>query len=318
MQIDSLRILLVGLGKVGMSYDKDAPENQVLSHLKSILMWEQKTQVKCEIVGIDTRTETKKDFYAIAPNGMWLSSINEAKDFENFDLAIVATPIASIAQDVLDLQKKVEISKFVVEKPAAKSLVELKSIQKMAFYGSQILVAFPRPHLNSSLYIKNLIESYGNSQKWWIKISYGGTILNILSHFLNLVEFWFGEFKYSFHYLDKSSNLNVEFHSEDGRFSILVENYSKINDEKSLIKILGPINILYNKSGREIQVQSNTSTLHEIDTFLNCSSEIEKMVGISDSNYLYWALGSKDMQITKINSKALYETISLSDKVNEN
>ena len=316
MKTDFLRVLLVGLGKVGMGYDINAPKNQILSHLKSIVTWEQKTNIKCEIIGIDLRPETKKDFNTIAPNGIWLNSINEARNLKNVNLAIVATPILTITQDVLDLHRVLAIRKIVVEKPAAKSIKELNLLKNLEYDGTKLLVAFPRPHLESSLHIKNLVKSYGKSQNWEIKIMYGGTIMNILSHFLNLVEYWFGEFNYSLHYFDTNGNLNAEFNSKDGRIKIITKNYSKINDENNFIEISGPVNISYVSSGRKIYVKSSPSNLKGIDNFLDCSSDIEQMIGISGSNYFHWALGG-ELGVTKISSNALYETIKLADSINE-
>ena len=65
-----------------------------------------------------------------------------------------------------------------------------------------------------------------------------------------------------------------------------------------------------------ITIKSSSSNLKGIDNFLDCSSDIEQMIGISGSNYFNWALGG-ELGVTKISSNALYESIRLADSINE-
>jgi predicted dehydrogenase len=316
MPVEKIRVLLVGLGQVGMKYDLKSEHSQVLTHLKAIRNWVANSQHELELFGIDSDVLTEETFKNIAPEGIWLNTYETLKSDQPFNLAVIATPIHSIAENVLDLCKKLEIQKVVIEKPAAKSLAELATLNYLNDSENKFIVGFPRPSLRSSNYIRETIKLFGEYETWKVDIYYGGGVLNILSHFLNLVEFFFSTFELESHSLDNEGNLHAEFKSKDGSLNISTHKYSDRNDEKNRIEILGPLRISYLNSGREIRIYKFDSQGREVFELIDASEEISQMIGVFGNDYMNWAVYSKGFNYTNINSNALYQTIKLSEVSN--
>jgi len=316
MPVEKIRVLLVGLGQVGMKYDLKSEHSQVLTHLKAIRNWEANSKYKLEVFGIDSDISTEETFNKLVPEGIWLNSYETLESGLPFDLAIIATPIYSITANVLDLCKKLEIQKVVIEKPAAKSLAELASLNYLNDSENKFIVGFPRPSLRSSNYIRESIKVFGESVTWKVDIYYGGGVLNILSHFLNLVEFFFSTFDLESHSLDNEGNLHAEFKSAEGTLNISTHKYSDRNDEKNRIEILGPIRISYLNSGREIRIYRFDSQGNEFLEVIDSSEEISQMIGVFGSDYMNWAVYNMGFNYTSLNSNALYQTIKLSEASN--
>ena len=205
---------------------------------------------------------------------------------------------------------------MVIEKPAAKSLAELATLNYLNDSEKKFIVGFPRPSLQSSNNIKELIKVFGESDTWRVDIYYGGGVLNILSHFLNLVEFFFSTFELESHSLDNEGNLHAEFKSTDGTLNISTHKYSDRNDEKNRIEILGPLRISYLNSGREIRIYRFDSQGKEVFELIDAREEISQMIGVFGNDYMNWAVYSKSFNNTNINSNALYQTIKLSEVSN--
>jgi predicted dehydrogenase len=316
MPIEKIRVLLVGLGQVGMKYDLKSEHSQVLTHLRAIRNWEANSKNKLEMFGIDSDISTEGTFKKLVPEGIWLNTYETLESEQPFDLAIIATPIHSIAANVLELCKKLEIHKVVIEKPAAKSLAELASLNCLNDSENKFIVGFPRPSLRSSNYIRESIKVFGESVTWKVDIYYGGGVLNILSHFLNLVEFFFSTFELESHFLDNQGNLQAEFKSADGTLNISTHKYSDRNDENNRIEILGPLRISYLNSGREIRIYRFDSQGKENFESIDTREEISSMIGVFGNDYMNWAVYSKGFNNTNLNSNALYQTIKLSEVSN--
>jgi predicted dehydrogenase len=153
-----MNILLLGLGNVGMKYDIGAPEDQVLTHLKAITNWGIKMDKNYKIIGVDTNPRTRSFFYDVAPNGLWHENIEDVSPDTKIDLAIIATPINYISALTIKLFELLRPSYLVVEKPAASSTLEIKSLQSIRDLNSNAIVGFPRTFLESSEHLKRIFD----------------------------------------------------------------------------------------------------------------------------------------------------------------
>lgn len=316
LNLAPLNILIVGLGKVGMKYDLNAPKSQVLTHTRAIESWAKRTKTTVNMVGVDFDPETEKPFSKIFDSSQWFPNIDLVDSNVNFDLAIIATPIASISHDTIQAYKSLNISKILVEKPAAKTKAELDKLTLISESCDNFIVGFPRPLLVSSNYLKNLIQSYGEDEIWNVDIYYGGGVLNILSHFLNLIEFLIEPFLLVSFSFTPDGYLNAEFKSNNGRLIINTHQYSKINDERNRIHIQGPIIISYNNSGRDIQINDSRDTTHFDLAAINTHEEISQMIGNFGEKYLRWASYGEKSAFTYLSSSSLIETIKLAEGEN--
>jgi predicted dehydrogenase len=308
-----MNILLLGLGNVGMKYDIGAPEAQVLTHLKAITNWGIKKDKNYKIIGIDTNPTTRSSFYELAPNGLWYENIDDISPETKIDLAIIATPINYISALTIKLFELLRPSYLVVEKPAASSTLEIKSFQSIRGLNSNAIVGFPRTFLESSEHLKRIFDNFDNKQKWNIEINYGGSVLNILSHFINLVEYFFGAFYYQSHFHDKDGYLHASFQSQDKLVNVNTKQYSKFNDEKCQIIFKGPLVVNYKESGRKIEIYKSTNILDSANQVMDCRNEISQMIGIFAENYLNWCQTGVIKRPTKLDSNALIQTIKLSE-----
>lgn len=316
MNQDVLNILIVGLGKVGMTYDLNGPSSQILTHTRAIDTWSEVTKFSVDVTGVDPDPETQEPLKKIFKSSQWFASMELLEFEKSFDLAIIATPISTIAFDTIQACERLNIKNVVIEKPAAKSLLELETLISLPGADTNFIVGFPRPFLPSSNYLKERIQSFGEEQAWKVDIHYGGSVLNILSHFLNLVEFLIEPFELESYKFDVNKYLIAIFKSETGRLEIRTHQYSKFNDEKNEIFIAGPINISYTNSGRDFRIDEFQGSSKGDPVRIDCHEEISQMVGVFGNTYLRWASSGVKSNFTYLTSSSLLETIRLAEAEN--
>jgi len=316
LNLNSFNILILGLGKVGMTYDFSGPSQQVLTHARAINEWSTSKNINIRISAVDPNPDTKKPFNEIFKNGEWFSNIYEVKPETSFDLAVIATPIATIAHDTLRVCQDFKINRLVIEKPAAKSLEELNALISIPKSSSKCIVGFPRPLLPSSILLRDEIQSFGGNVPWKVDIYYGGSVLNILSHFLNLIEFVVESFKLDSFSFSTEGYLNAIFKSESERLIIHTHQYSEFNDEKNEMHIEGPITIAYTNSGRSINFSNLREKNNGTEIRKDFKNEVSQMIGNFGNRYLMWALLSEDSEFTRLTSPSLSETIRLAEAIN--
>jgi hypothetical protein len=309
-------ILIVGLGKVGMTYDFNAPNDQVLTHLRAIILWSKQTNTNINLFGVDINPNTREPFLNSFNSSQWSSNLDLIDSNTRFDLAVIATPITTIALDALRASRVLKINKYVIEKPAARNLVELNELAALPFANDDLIVGFPRPSLPSSLSLRKLIDSYGKEEVWRVEIRYGGSVLNILSHFLNLIEFIFEPIELSTFSFTKSKFLRASFKSSSGRILVETFQYSDKNDENNSMHIVGPRKISYTNSGRRIYAEAPLGIGEGDLTQVNFEKEISQMIGKFAEGYLNWAINGKECQFTRLTSLTLHETIRLAELTN--
>ena len=313
MNPKSLDILVLGLGKVGMTYDLNSSIGQVLTHTRAISEWAKKTNAAISVVGIDPQPQTEAPFKEIFPSNEWYPNIENLEINRSFDLAIVATPISTIAEDVLQVCRYLDVKKVVIEKPAAKNLAELEALISIPRAMDNFIVGFPRPLLTSSIFLRDQIRMFGEDEIWKVDIYYGGSVLNILSHFLNLTEFLLGPFQLDSFRFTSDNYLSAVFISDSGKLSVHTHQHSESNNEKNEIYIKGPINISYTNSGRDISVGNLNEEATKSISKMNFQNEILQMIGNFGSRYLRWAALNEESEFTYLASTSLKQTIRLEE-----
>jgi predicted dehydrogenase len=287
-----------------------------LTHSRAISRWSEKTGVSINVFGIDIEPSTKEPFEKSFKHFNWSPSLDAIEPNLSFDLAVIATPIATIARDTVLTCRTLNINKVVIEKPAARTLEELNALKESPYVGYRAIVGFPRPSLPSSIALRDIIKSYGQEEEWNIEIQYGGSVLNILSHFLNLIEFLFEPFELTSFEFDADQFLRASFKSRTGRIAIKTIQYSETNDEKNSIFIQGPLTIHYTNSGRKIWIENPDGTKGIELTNIDFQKEINQMIGNFGNQYLDWALKESANHFTPLTSVSLFETLRLADEIN--
>ena len=183
------KVLLVGLGAVGLGYDFKLPDTAVmLSHAKSLA-----NHKNFKIVGgVDVNSVACIKF-SERYNAWAGSDLIEALTMHAPDVVVVSTP-TEVHKHTLDLVLKHAKPKLVLcEKPLSYSFDEAESmVANCHAAGCMLYVNYPRRVEPGVLEIKKrltdgIIRTPIKGTAWYTK-----GLLHNGSHFVNLIEFWLG------------------------------------------------------------------------------------------------------------------------------
>ena len=253
-----MNFLIIGLGKVGMTYDFSAPNFQILTHLKAINNVIPKGENV--VYGFDISKSTREILNKNYPAINWAVSLMDLSNvlFEN---VIIATPIEEIHKTVQDVLNKISFVNLVIEKPGAANSSEYKQlIELVRNQGKRIMIAFPRRSLPSSLFIKSSLESCRSTSYWEISIQYSGSPKNILSHFIDLIDYWFPDKKFILNF--KGNSFVGEQKSERlSENTINIKQTSDKYDEKFAVDLgqLSKYQIVQNLSKATLSLSASKS-----------------------------------------------------------
>ena len=185
--------VLIGLGSIGMMYDY-YELGSLLTHAQAI----KDSAYFTLIAGIDIDEEKRRKFHAKFGVPTY-PSISDIDKNVTVDLVIIATPskfhIANFREALSQLSPKA----FLCEKPVGLSYVEARS-----FFESEVpLKVKERTYVNyirradpSTIEIQSILESYDYySAKTKGYCYYTKGVFNTASHFLDLLQVWFGPCK---------------------------------------------------------------------------------------------------------------------------
>ena len=278
-------VLIIGLGSVGFQYDVNST-NQILTHYKGLITAAKVNNLKIEITGVDPVPQKRLLFEEKVGYANTYDSLKQLPR-KKFDLVIFACPTSELVQVFLESQEILEFQKAIIEKPIAATLEQYENLDKYRRRDIEVRVGFPRRTIPSTHYLRSILQKESKEVMYRVKLQVGGNILNIGSHFLDLIHFLFGSYqiddyweKYNFVGL-RASNANLE---------LLVEQNSHENNEQSEISVRGDINVTCKLAGRRLEFLD--------PDFMNgwvydATSEIQGMLGFEAIDYLGWAAKGK-------------------------
>jgi predicted dehydrogenase len=179
--------LIVGLGKIGFSYDLDLkPTKYILTHSRAVVR-----NPNCKLVaGIDPDQKVRQLFENQVKAPAY-ESIREVPKLDRLDILIVATPTVS---HLLTLQEALSIFKpqvVLLEKPIAANLKDSIQVQEISIStGIPFYVNYPRRSDSAAILVGEKILSGEFLAPFTGTVRYSGGILNGASHFINLLQFW--------------------------------------------------------------------------------------------------------------------------------
>jgi len=176
-------VVLIGLGRIGYEYDISNPTYN--THFSAISN-NKNFRIIC---AIDNDEIKRKNFSK--QTGIKTYKMDKFLKTKNtFDLLVIATP----TETHLDVFKKIKNfkSKIVLcEKPLSDNLQDTKEIINICKNSNFILLTnFFRRYEKSAIEIKRHINL---NQKFKVVVFYSNGIYNNGSHFLDLVDLWFGK-----------------------------------------------------------------------------------------------------------------------------
>ena len=182
--------LIIGLGQIGFEYDLH-DENGILTHSKAFHL-----HPNFEIIGAVEHNTNKRMLFAEIYQKPTFASIKEALTNLKPDLIIISVPThlhIQVMSEVLDLCKP----KLVLcEKPLSNSLEEsIEIVETCKRMGVDLIVNYIRRSDPAVVEIKRRIESGLIKNPLKAHVWYSKGLFNNCSHFINLIQYWFGNFE---------------------------------------------------------------------------------------------------------------------------
>ena len=183
--------LLVGLGNIGFKYDKSLINNKkILSHAKAIF---HNKNLKL-VAGVDSNIKNISLFKKIYKVETFTNLHSALK--KKPDIVIVATPTESHLKIIKILLTKKSIKTIICEKPFSFDYRGLNEIlKKCKNKNINLFVNYIRISDPASIQIKNIVQKFTKKINGVCEVHYAKGFYNNCSHFFNLIEYWFGDFK---------------------------------------------------------------------------------------------------------------------------
>lgn len=188
-----IRVGLVGLGRIGYQYDCDR-DDLLISHFKAIM--DNRNFKLCWIA--DENAQNRAQVLEQVPQDCKvLAHVPVALPEISVDLVVVATSTAShlsVIQQALAVSPKM----ILCEKPVGLTLKESQEIARLcseagvAIYVNYMRRCEPAVRRIQQAIINGEMDDFYKGVCW-----YSGGIANNASHFIDLMQFWFGEIRHA-------------------------------------------------------------------------------------------------------------------------
>ena len=178
-------VALIGLGNVGFKYDKNFKNKSYLTHYSSI----KNTEGFELTLAVDNNEKNRNEFEIFSQQKA--ISVNEINSInKKIDIVVVATPPEShmeIIKEVIILKPKL----ILCEKPLSLSNKETKDIIKICSLNNiNLEINYFRRFEQSAVEIKKILS---NISFFRATVFYSNGVINNSSHFIDLVNYWFGK-----------------------------------------------------------------------------------------------------------------------------
>jgi hypothetical protein len=294
-----LNVLLIGLGNVGYLYDLKS-ENTLLTHFYSLLRLAKLFNVNLSTVEVDAKR--RANFTLTNPDIPVYANLREIEELNKcWDLLVVAVPTELTATVLSDIHECVRFHHLIVEKPVASSLEQFMRIPTGFLDDQRVRVGFPRRTLPSTKFLIDAFQNFGSGQEWNIELAFEGDVLNIASHFLDLIEVLMNV-KLRYHVAQNEKVISLIGETCDKRVKLRAVQSGVTNLENTAIQFNGPFNLSYSKSGRE--VISPDLNIFEF------KDEIRTMIGYEAFHYLCWASGACETLLPTISNSIIPRLLS--------
>lgn len=185
------KVLVIGLGDIGMLYDYKLSGDFILSHCKAFSA--HKDFNLCGAVDPDKK---KHNLFKQTFNKPVYLSVSEALTLIKPNIVVIATPSGSHLKVINEVLDNTKPDLILCEKPLDYDLNDAENIINRCNADKvPIFVNYIRKSHEGSNIIKNMIDNDKICPPFKVNVWYSKGLLNNGSHFLNLLEFWFGNIK---------------------------------------------------------------------------------------------------------------------------
>lgn len=206
------RVLLLGLGQIGMGYDIHLPsETVVLSHSRAFHL----NPDFCLSGAVD-KDPAKREAFTQLYSAPAFSNIDEALQSLSPQVVVIATPTAQHEEATRTILLATQPAIILCEKPLANNLIEAqKIVEACRESGTQLYVNYIRRADSAVLTIKRMLETREIRGPFTGAATYGKDIVHNGTHMLDLLAFWFG--------FPTPDSTKIGAESLDGRLDVTVQ-----------------------------------------------------------------------------------------------
>ena len=260
-----ISLLVVGLGNVAVGYNLKSVGNGKQSHLFSISNLADSMNIEIDLYAIDSDPNAIQACKNIFPNIKYFSDI-ESLPVLSIDVVLVCVPIVQAWSVTEMLISKLKFRHLLLEKPGVANLGEVEMFNNSMARIRNTSILYSRRSLPSTQMLRSLILNHSN-EPWKILISYSGSAENILTHFLDLLEYLFDQ-----------NPLESIFE----RFDVKLQNTALTNLGDHSLLIRGPIDLDYLMGGKIVKIATPDKGISNF----NFEDEIDAQIWHTAQNYL--------------------------------
>ena len=175
--------LIIGLGNIGMMYDFNK-KNEILSHVNSII-----NSKKFSLYAAVDINKKKREIFSKKYKITSYKKIEDIKK-KKFDLIILSTPTETHYRILKKILTKFKTKAILCEKPFTNNLQEANKIYNLSKNKCKIFINYSRITDLSTTFLKKKISKTSNIKG---EVFYSKSLKNNCSHFINLLDFFFGK-----------------------------------------------------------------------------------------------------------------------------
>jgi predicted dehydrogenase len=279
-------ILIIGLGNIAFRYDFQVNSQQKKTHLSGILEFAEKHNESIQVYGVDPNQDKREEFVLTSSDlGTETFSGVELLPDVLFDLVLICCPMQTLQSELKKVLIFLRFSKILIEKPGAISVSQVREFENLELNKDGIVIGYPRRCLPSLIRVREELSLFLD-EDWKVNITYSGETLNILSHFLDLVEYILGEFEL-FTMSGKSGDYFFEGKGvKNPKSRITIRQTSEQNRNDHTITFSGPRSLSYDESANFFLRCASDSGVPAI---IGHKSELDAMIQLECEDYLAWA-----------------------------
>jgi predicted dehydrogenase len=186
----------VGLGKIGMEYDLN--KKYYLSHFRAFY-----NNRKFKIVGASDINKNKKNFFKKKKIDFF-TNYNMGLQKLNPNIVVISTPTTSHFKILQNIINHKSVKLILCEKPFCFNLAQAKKIISLN-NSKKIYVNYMRS--SDDIFYKKVIQEIKIKEILFMEVFYRGSLLNNASHYIQLLNRYFGKHKK----IINISNYNSDF-----------------------------------------------------------------------------------------------------------
>ena len=244
------KVSIIGLGNIGLMYDlKKNQSETVMTHAKAFHI-----NPNFELLsGLDKNQQNNELF----SNQYKVPSFNNIEDFLSYgvpDIIVISAPTILHEKLIIELLKKISVELILCEKPFGQNIKEAHKISKFCVKNkTKILINYIRRTDRGVLEVKENIDNLNFKPPFKGYLWYNNGLINNGFHFLDTLQFWFGDINEvnlipnSIEKLDNDFNADIRLIFKNAEIFFI--NTKQINYRPHDLDIIGSNGRLYYKNG---------------------------------------------------------------------